>query len=108
MRGILAVLAAGKQIVGAHVAPERPLEAAREVGADCVQIFLSDPQGWEKPDPRGDADELHLWAGQAHALAAGMWRSADNSFPTRWAPTARLKELMLAWCATMSTRSWLH
>jgi deoxyribonuclease-4 len=45
-------------MVGAHVAPERPLEEARAVGADCVQIFLSDPQGWEKPDPRDDADEL--------------------------------------------------
>ena len=44
--------------VGAHVAPEAPLEAAREVGADCVQIFLSDPQGWQKPDPREDAAEL--------------------------------------------------
>jgi deoxyribonuclease IV len=47
-----------KQIVGAHVGPERPLETAAAVGADCVQIFLSDPQGWEKPPPRDDADEL--------------------------------------------------
>jgi deoxyribonuclease IV len=44
--------------VGAHVAPEQPLTAARAVGADCVQIFLSDPQGWRKPDPRDDAAEL--------------------------------------------------
>jgi deoxyribonuclease-4 len=44
--------------VGAHVAPEHPLATAAEVGADCVQIFLSNPQGWEKPDPRDDADEL--------------------------------------------------
>ena len=45
-------------LVGAHVAPDRPLETARELGIDCVQIFLSDPQGWQKPDPRADADEL--------------------------------------------------
>ena len=45
-------------LVGAHVAPERPLEAAEQVGADCVQIFLSNPQGWQKPDPRDDAQEL--------------------------------------------------
>jgi deoxyribonuclease IV len=44
--------------VGAHVAPERPLQTAKTVGADCVQIFLSDPQGWQKPDPREDAEEL--------------------------------------------------
>ena len=28
------------------------------MGADCVQIFLSDPQGWEKPPPRKDAEQL--------------------------------------------------
>jgi deoxyribonuclease IV len=45
-------------IVGAHVSPEQPLATARAVGADCVQVFLSDPQGWRKPDPRDDAQEL--------------------------------------------------
>jgi len=44
--------------VGAHVAPEQPLATAAEVGADSVQIFLSDPQGWQKPAPRDDAAEL--------------------------------------------------
>ena len=44
--------------VGAHVSPERPLETAAALGADCVQIFLSDPQGWEKPPPRDDAEDL--------------------------------------------------
>ena len=47
-----------KSSVGAHVAPEQPLVTATEVGADSVQIFLSDPQGWQKPDPRDDAAEL--------------------------------------------------
>jgi deoxyribonuclease IV len=47
-----------KQIVGAHIPPERPLETADALGADCVQIFLSDPQGWKKPPPRDDAAEL--------------------------------------------------
>ena len=51
-------MARRKQIVGAHIAPERPLEVAEELGADCVQIFLSDPQGWRKPPPRDDAAEL--------------------------------------------------
>ena len=44
--------------VGAHVAPEQPLATAAALGADCVQIFLSNPQGWQKPDPRDDAAEL--------------------------------------------------
>ncbi len=44
--------------VGAHVAPLNPLADASALDADCVQIFLSDPQGWEKPPPRSDAQEL--------------------------------------------------
>ena len=44
--------------VGAHVAPEYPLQDAAALGADCVQVFLSDPQGWEKPPARPDAAEL--------------------------------------------------
>jgi deoxyribonuclease IV len=45
-------------VVGAHIGPERPLEVAEALGADCVQIFISDPQGWEKPAERDDAEEL--------------------------------------------------
>jgi deoxyribonuclease-4 len=44
--------------VGAHVAPDHPIAEAGALGADCVQIFLSDPQGWKKPAERADADEL--------------------------------------------------
>lgn len=45
-------------MVGAHLGRDHPLEDAAAVGADCVQLFLSDPQGWEKPPPRDDADQL--------------------------------------------------
>jgi deoxyribonuclease-4 len=44
--------------VGAHIDGDDPLGAAAVLEADCVQIFLSDPQGWKKPPPRDDADEL--------------------------------------------------
>jgi len=44
--------------VGAHVGREHPLADAEALGADCVQAFLSDPQGWRKPAPREDAAEL--------------------------------------------------
>jgi deoxyribonuclease-4 len=47
-----------KQLVGAHVSPDDPLAEAEALAADCVQVFLSDPQGWRKPDEREDADEL--------------------------------------------------
>jgi deoxyribonuclease-4 len=44
--------------VGAHVAPERPLDQAQALGADCVQVFLSDPQAWKRPQKRSDAADL--------------------------------------------------
>ncbi|HEX3293096.1 MAG TPA: deoxyribonuclease IV [Solirubrobacterales bacterium] len=51
-------MARKKRIVGAHLSPRKPLESAKSVGADCVQIFLSNPQGWEKPPQRKDAAQL--------------------------------------------------
>jgi deoxyribonuclease-4 len=47
-----------RQLVGAHVAPGDPLGEAEALGADCVQVFLSNPQGWKKPPDRKDAEEL--------------------------------------------------
>jgi deoxyribonuclease-4 len=56
--GDFRAVARKKKIVGAHLSPRKPLEGAESVGADCVQIFLSDPQGWKKPPRRKDADQL--------------------------------------------------
>jgi deoxyribonuclease IV len=55
---MLAAMAGRAEVVGAHVAPEHPLAEGVAIGADGVQIFLSDPQGWRKPPPRDDAHEL--------------------------------------------------
>lgn len=46
------------QPVGAHVQGDDPLAEAAAVGAERIQLFLSNPQGWEKPPPREDAAEL--------------------------------------------------
>lgn len=46
------------RLIGAHVASKDPLGVAADIGADVVQIFLSNPQSWKKPSPRDDADEL--------------------------------------------------
>ncbi|WP_067486552.1 deoxyribonuclease IV [Actinomadura hibisca] len=35
--------------IGAHVDQTSPLDSAREKGAEVVQFFLGDPQGWKKP-----------------------------------------------------------
>ncbi len=45
-------------LVGAHAPSERPLAEAKTRNADLVQIFLSNPQSWKKPNSREDADEL--------------------------------------------------
>jgi len=42
-------------MIGAHARSEDPVATAAELGADCVQVFLADPQGWKKPVPRADA-----------------------------------------------------
>ena len=44
--------------VGAHTPSQHPLAEAEERSADLVQIFLSNPQSWKKPNPRDDAEEL--------------------------------------------------
>lgn len=45
-------------LIGAHIGGAKPLAEAAERDADLVQLFLSDPQGWKKPPPRADAEEL--------------------------------------------------
>jgi deoxyribonuclease-4 len=44
--------------IGAHVDPADPLDAATALGADAVQFFLADPQGWKAPATRPDAEAL--------------------------------------------------
>lgn len=43
------------QPVGAHLDSPDPLAAAAELGADAVQFFLTEPQGWVDPPERDDA-----------------------------------------------------
>ncbi|WP_222593219.1 deoxyribonuclease IV [Cellulomonas composti] len=45
-------------LIGAHARGDDPVAIAAEVGADCVQVFLADPQSWKKPVPRPDADAI--------------------------------------------------
>lgn len=45
-------------LLGAQVPTADPLAAAEARGADCVQVFLSNPQSWKAPAPRSDADVL--------------------------------------------------
>ena len=44
--------------IGAHVRDDDPITAAQERGAEVVQFFLADPQGWKAPHPHPHADAL--------------------------------------------------
>ncbi|MDZ7733696.1 MAG: deoxyribonuclease IV [Acidimicrobiia bacterium] len=44
--------------IGGHVSPSDPLGTADAEGAECVQLFLGNPQSWKAPKPRDDVDEL--------------------------------------------------
>ena len=41
-------------LIGAHVPQEDPLGEARGIGAEAIQMFLGNPQSFEKPKPRAD------------------------------------------------------
>ena len=44
--------------IGAHVDPAEPLAEAAARGADLIQFFLTDPQGWTDPKDRADAEAI--------------------------------------------------
>ncbi len=44
--------------IGAHVKREDPLAVAEATGSSCIQLFLSDPQSFKKPEPHPDAEAL--------------------------------------------------
>jgi deoxyribonuclease-4 len=45
-------------LIGAHVSPGDPIAEANARDADVVQIFLSNPQSYKKPNERDDAAQL--------------------------------------------------
>src|SRR5579875_552829 len=45
-------------VFGAHVDSSDPLRAAEQTGAEAIQFFLADPQGWKKPVEHEHADAL--------------------------------------------------
>jgi len=45
-------------LIGAHVREDDPVVSATDRGADIVQMFLADPQGWKKPPTHPQAAQL--------------------------------------------------
>lgn len=56
MSGRLASL--GPMLIGAHARQDDPVAAAADCGADIVQIFLADPQGWKRPPAHPQSEQL--------------------------------------------------
>lgn len=48
----------GGMLIGAHVREDDPVVSAAERGADVVQMFLADPQGWKRPPAHPQAQQL--------------------------------------------------
>ena len=52
--------------IGAHEREGDPLGVAAATGAEVIQFFLGDPQGWDAPTfPGGDADKLRAALSEA-------------------------------------------
>ncbi len=49
-------------LVGAHVDSADPLAHAAAIGAEAVQFFLGDPQGWKAPPPHPHEAEIKATA----------------------------------------------
>ena len=47
-----------RPVIGAHVHSADPLAHAAETGAEAVQFFLADPQGWKAPKPHEHQDAI--------------------------------------------------
>lgn len=45
-------------LIGAHVREDDPVVSAAQRGAEIVQMFLADPQGWKKPPVHPQAEAL--------------------------------------------------
>lgn len=51
-------MASSPPLIGAHLSNKTPLADAGAIGAQVIQIFLSNPQSWRKPLPREDSEVL--------------------------------------------------
>ncbi len=51
--------------IGAHLHDGDPLAQAQQLGADAVQFFLGDPQGWKAPVFPGEPDQVRAAFQQA-------------------------------------------
>ena len=94
--------------IGAHDREGDPLPVVHTTGADVVQFFLGDPQGWDPPVfPGGDADKLRAALSEAslevyiHAPYGINVASANNRIRI---PSRKLLSQQLAAAAAVGAR----
>ncbi len=80
--------------IGSHVAPDDPIANAAADGADCVQVFLSNPRGWQAPKARDDAGVLRASGLPIYAHVPYLVNPASGTPEVR----ARSLELLQATC----------
>ena len=70
-------------LIGAHVREDDPIVSAAERGAEIVQMFLADPQGWKKPPVHPQAEALRGGdlAVVVHSPVRGEPRVAQQPHP---------------------------
>jgi deoxyribonuclease-4 len=94
--------------IGAHEREGDPLGVANATGAEVIQFFLGDPQGWEAPKfPGGDADKLRAALSEAglevfiHAPYGINVASANNRIRI---PSRKLLSQQLAAAAAVGAK----
>ena len=94
--------------IGAHEREGDPLGVAAATGAEVIQFFLGDPQGWDAPTfPGGDADKLRAALSEAgldvfiHAPYGINVASANNRIRI---PSRKLLSQQLAAAAAVGAK----
>lgn len=64
--------------IGAHVGQDAPVAEAAERGADLLQVFLGDPQGWKKPVVPAELEERGSLELYVHAPYVVNLASTNN------------------------------
>ena len=95
--------------LGAHLHDSDPLERAKAMGADAVQFFLGDPQGWGAPAFPGGRDPGQV---RSEFAAAGMTAYIHSPYGINVAspnnririPSRKLLEQQLAAAAAVGAK----
>jgi deoxyribonuclease IV len=83
--------------IGIHLGREQALDQGAARGADCVQFFLGDPQGWKVPPPGPDAAEFVRWRKALDQLESEVPVLLENTAGGNHAMARRLDTLGRLW-----------